>query len=176
MYAARDRGEEIPDTWLLDAEGRPTTDPSGFPEVGSLQPAAGHKGYGLAVLVELLAGVATGAATTWKVGNWMWGEDSAPTNHGAGFIAIDATSIVGNFEARVEEFVDEVHGSPTADGVDRILVPGEPEWLRYDESMERGVLLPDDVAASLGEAMKFVGMDPDSLVATSSDRKEVDHE
>ncbi|MCX6913695.1 MAG: Ldh family oxidoreductase [Verrucomicrobia bacterium] len=61
VYAARTRGEKIPATWLVGGDGKPTTDPSGYPEVGALQPAAGHKGYGIALLIETLAGLLSGA-------------------------------------------------------------------------------------------------------------------
>ena len=54
-------GQTIPDGWLVNAAGEPTTDPSGFPETGALMPMAAHKGYGFALLVEVLAGVMTGA-------------------------------------------------------------------------------------------------------------------
>src|SRR5262245_45304833 len=70
VYAARARGEPIPNTWLLGADGLPTTDPSGFPKVGALQPAAGHKGYGIALLIETLSAVVTGAAITRQVRSW----------------------------------------------------------------------------------------------------------
>ncbi len=64
VYAARTRGESIPNTWLVGADGKPTTDPSGYPQVGALQPAAGHKGYGIALLIEALSGVLSGASVT----------------------------------------------------------------------------------------------------------------
>src|SRR3954466_3282352 len=104
VYAARMRGEPIPDTWLVGADGRPTTDPTGYPQVGALQPAAGHKGYGLSLLIETLSGILTGAGFTWRVGNWMWDDGKQPTNHGAAFIAIDINAIMpaSQFASRME--------------------------------------------------------------------------
>jgi ureidoglycolate dehydrogenase (NAD+) len=161
VYAARQRGEAIPGNWLVGADGKPTTDPSGYPEKGALQPAAGHKGYGLALLIEMLAGNLSGAAITKEVGSWIFGDPSRPTNHGAAFIAIDVSQMVSlkTFIKRSEALIDEIHGAPRAEGTDRIYVPGEMEWERYDRTQTAGIALPSDVIASLREAAKLSGQD-----------------
>jgi ureidoglycolate dehydrogenase (NAD+) len=160
VYAARTRGERIPDTWLVGADGRPTTDPSGYPDVGALQPAAGHKGYGIALLIESLSGILSGAAFTWRVGTWMWDDGTKPTNHGAAFLAIDTNAIMpaAEFARRMEALVDEIHSAPRADGVDRLYVPGEMEWDRHAQAMKQGIQLPPDVIASLQEAAAMAGL------------------
>jgi ureidoglycolate dehydrogenase (NAD+) len=161
VYAARTRGEQIPNNWLLGADGKPTTDPSGYPQTGALQPAAGHKGYGIALLIETLAGVLTGASITWKVGSWLHDDGTKPTQHGASFIAIDVEAMMpkGQFAQRMESLVDEIHNASRADGVDRIYVPGEMEWERYERAMRDGIALPSDVYASLQEAAGMSGLD-----------------
>lgn len=160
VYAARTRGERIPDTWLVGADGKPTTDPSGYPDVGALQPAAGHKGYGIALLIETLSGVLSGAAFTWRVGTWMWDDGTRPTNHGAAFIAVDTNLVMpaAEFARRIEALVDEIHQAPRAHGVDRLFVPGEMEWERHARAMKEGIPLPPDVVGSLEEAAKMVGL------------------
>lgn len=160
VYAARTRGEQIPNTWLVGANGKPTTDPSGYPHIGALQPAAGHKGYGIALLIETLAGVLSGAAITHKVGSWLHDDGAGPTDHGAAFIAIDIQSMMPaeKFKQRMEGLVDEIHQSPLADGAERIYVPGEMEWERYDHSLREGIALPSDVVASLEEVATMVGL------------------
>ena len=160
VYAARFRGEKIPDTWLIDANGRPTTDPSAYPDAGALQPAAGHKGYGISLLIEMLSGVLTGAAVTWKVGSWMWDDGTGPTHHGAAFIAIDVNAIMpaADFARRMESLVDEIHAAPRADGVERLFVPGEMEWERHARAMKVGIALPEDVVASLKNAAEMTGI------------------
>ena len=162
VYAARQRGEAIPNNWLIGADGKPTTDPCGYPETGALQPAAGHKGYGLALLIEMLAGNLTGAGITKEVGSWIFDDPTKPTNHGAAFIVIDVGAMqpLQTFTERAEALVDEIHGAPRADGVDRIYVPGEMEWERYDKAQTGGIALPSDVIASLREAAKLSGQDP----------------
>jgi len=160
VYAARTRGERIPDTWLIGADGRPTTDPSGYPDVGALQPAAGHKGYGIALLIETLSGILSGAAFTWRVGTWMWDDGTQPTNHGAAFIALDTNLIMpaAEFARRMEVLVDEIHAAPRADGADRLFVPGEMEWERHARALKEGIQLPPDVVASLAEAARMTGL------------------
>ena len=161
VFAARTRGEKIPNNWLLGADGKPTTDPSGYPQIGALQPAAGHKGYGIALLIEVLAGALTGASLTWKVGSWLNDDGTNPTDHGAAFIAIDVASMMpaAQFAQRMESLVDEIHNAPRADGTDRIYVPGEMEWERYESAMRDGITLPSDVFASLQEAAEIIGLD-----------------
>ena len=158
VYAARMRGEAIPASWLVGADGKATTDPSGYPQVGALQPAAGHKGYGISLLIETLAGILSGAAFTWRVGNWMWDDGTQPTHHGAAFIAIDTDAIMPatEFARRMEAMVDEIHQAPRADGAERLYVPGEMEWERYERAMKDGIMLPPDVAEKLfGVATEF---------------------
>jgi ureidoglycolate dehydrogenase (NAD+) len=160
VYAARTRGETIPNTWLVGPDGKPTTDPSGYPEKGALQPAAGHKGYGIALLIETLAGALSGAAITWKVGSWLWDDGKTPTDHGAAFIAIDCDAMMPKerFAQRMEGLLDEIHNAPKADGVDRLYVPGEMEWDRYARAKKNGIALPPDVLASLKEAATMSGL------------------
>jgi LDH2 family malate/lactate/ureidoglycolate dehydrogenase len=164
VYAARTCGEQIPNNWILDANGKPTTDASGFPQAGALQPAAGHKGYGIALLIETLAGVLTGAAITKGVASWMFDDGAKPTKHGAAFIAVDVASMMplGQFTQRIEGLVDEIHNAPRADGVDRIFLPGEMEWERYERAMREGIALPADVFSSLQEAAKMSGLNLES--------------
>ena len=159
VYAARQRGESIPANWLVGGDGRPTTDPSGYPEVGALQPAAAHKGYGLALMIETLSGLLTGAGVTRQIGSWLWDDPSKATNHGAAFLVIDVNAIMPmkDFVRRAEGLVDEIHAAPRADGVEKLLLPGELEWSRLDQAQKEGIALPSDVVASLRESATMSG-------------------
>src|SRR6266542_736724 len=161
VYAAKERGEPIPIHWLLGADGKPTTNPSGFPDTGALTPAAGHKGYGLALLIETLSGILSGAEFTWRVRSWTFDDPAVPTNHGAAFLAIDPGALMplAQFTRRVEELVDEIHAAPRAEGVDRLYVPGEMEWERHDRSLKEGIRLPGDVVERLQSAAELTGLD-----------------
>lgn len=163
VYAARQAGRQIPGDWLIGSDGNPTSDATLYPDGGAaLAPAAGHKGYGLALLVEALSGLLTGAAMTWQVGDWMRGDASVPTGHGAAFLAVDVEAIApgGEFAKRVTELIDEVHATPPADGVERVLLPGEREWANGRRVATGGISLPADVVASLELAATAASVPP----------------
>src|SRR5207253_9002272 len=89
VLVAAAAGEQLPPGCIVDAEGRPTTDPQRFLDGGGLLPFGGHKGYGLSVLAELLGGALTGAATAAERGGEIF------SRTGALFVALDA----GTFRA-----------------------------------------------------------------------------
>lgn len=152
VYAAHQLGRPISPDWIIDRQGRPTTDGSLYPHHAALAPMTGHKGYGLALLIEGLAGLATGAAITTQIDSWMFGDPSAATNHGAAFLAIDVAAMSGGvavFAQRVQSLIDEIHAAPTADGVDRVLLPGEREWAHRRRALDEGIALPADVIAAI---------------------------
>ncbi len=160
VYQAIARGETIPSTWLLDRTGHATTDPAVFLEGGALQPAAGHKGYGFALLIEALSGPLSGASMTSTIGNWMWGDATVATDHGAAFIAIDAGTISGGgFADRVSDLIDEMNGAEPTDASAPVLVPGELEWSSYERSMTEGLVLPADVLENLERATEMTGVE-----------------
>jgi LDH2 family malate/lactate/ureidoglycolate dehydrogenase len=162
VYAAKARGELIPNNWIIDANGRPTSDASGFPQVGALLPMAGHKGYGLSLLIETLSGILSGAAVTWGVRSWAHDDASLHTLHGAAFLAIDVKCIAPpeEFARKVEALINEIHSAPRADGVERLLVPGELEWERHDRALREGIKLPPDVVEKVIQAAEIAGLSP----------------
>lgn len=154
VIRARLLGEMIPEGWLTDADGIPTTDPSGFPETGALLPMAAHKGYGFALLVETLAGVMTGAAMTRQQPSWVIGMPGSPSgyaNQGQVFMAIDAGMMLSpaEFEGRMAWLADYIHATPKAAGSERTYLPGEMEWERRERALREGIDLPPDVVESL---------------------------
>ena len=166
VYAAHQLGRPIPADWLVDRRGRPTTDASLFLIRPRSAPMTGHKGYGLALLIEGLAALATGAAVTTQVGGWMFGDPSAPTNHGAAFLALDVAAMAGGaaaFAGRVQALIDEIHAAPTAEGVDRLLLPGEREWANRRRALDEGIALPADVVAAIAPLAAELGPVPDWL-------------
>lgn len=151
VYQAQAFGETIPLGWLVDSDGLPTTDPAGYPQSKTLMPMAGHKGYGLALLIEILSAVITGAAITSRVGSWMADDPSKATHHGAAFVAINVGAImpIGDFKARIDRLVREIRDAPLAKDSKRIYLPGQMEWERRDEALKHGLMLPADVVANL---------------------------
>ncbi|WP_020470986.1 Ldh family oxidoreductase [Zavarzinella formosa] len=165
VYAAHQRGETIPPTWLIGPDGHPTTDGSLYPKQASLAPMAGHKGYGLGLWCEILSAVLPGGAMTWQVGSWMFDPADQPSKHNAGFLAIDVATIAPptDFTARIRSLINEIHASPKADGVDHLLMPGEREWSNRRQAMTKGIPLPADVIEKLRLAAEMTGYHPDWL-------------
>jgi LDH2 family malate/lactate/ureidoglycolate dehydrogenase len=141
IYLARQRGEPIPKDWALDAEGRPTTDAERA-IAGLVAPMAGHKGYGIAVMIDLLAGVLSGSAFGAAVHGPY--EPAAPSGAGHLMIALDIAAFlpVAEFEARSARLVDELKSAPRADGIDEIFYPGEQEARRAEQAARDGLHLP----------------------------------
>lgn len=172
IYAARQRGETIPSTWLIDRDGKPTTDALSYPQSSCLAPMAGHKGYGFGLWCEVLSAVLPGGNMTWQVGSWMFDDPSMPSNHNASFIAIDVEAMMDMkvFSERLQHLIDEIHSAPTAEGIESVLLPGEREWRNYDLACERGIPLPEDVIASLATASQLTGTPlPESLTKSSKE-------
>jgi ureidoglycolate dehydrogenase (NAD+) len=160
VYAAIQRGEPIPPTWLIGPDGRPTTDGTLYPHHAALAPMAGHKGYGLGLWCEILSALIPGGNVTWQVGSWIFDEPSRPSWHNAAFIVIDIAAIAGpdGFDRRLKSLIDELHAAPAADGVDRVLLPGEREWANYHRARTQGISLPADVCDNLRDAADLTGV------------------
>lgn len=139
QFAAR--GEAVPAGWLVNSDGEPTTDPSLLWSDGALTPAAGHKGFGLAVLVEILAGVLSGAAMMSRVGSLA---DSAPSGTGHWVSAFDPSAfmLADEFRERLTWLRDEVHASARGSGTDPPRLPGE--GARHAELLAESALQVDE--------------------------------
>jgi len=160
VYAAIQRGETIPDSWLIGPDGLPTTDGSLYPQQAALAPMAGHKGYGLALWCEILSAVLPGGNITRQVGSWMFDEPNRPSWHNASFTILDAGAIspAGDFRQRLRTLIDEIHAAPTAEGIERVLLPGEREWTNFRRAHAIGIELPADVQEKLRQAAQLTGV------------------
>ncbi len=170
VYAAIQRGEPIPNTWLIGPDGQPTTDGSLYPQHAALAPMAGHKGYGFGLWCEILSAILPGGNMTWQVGSWIFDEPSRPSWHNASFTVIDIAAISppGEFQQRLGRLIDELHSAPTAGGVSRVLLPGEREWDNYHHAKANGINLPADVREKLCQAAEMTGVSLDDLEVTPS--------
>jgi L-2-hydroxycarboxylate dehydrogenase (NAD+) len=122
---------------------------------------AAHKGYGLAVLVETLSAILTGASVASQVLSWTFADASLPTGHGAAFLAIDVNAIMpaDTFHQRVQEAVQEIRSAPGARGAARIYLPGEMEWERREKALVEGIELPEDVVVNLRAMAEELSLD-----------------
>ena len=120
------KGIPIPEGWAFDAKGRPTTDADAA-LIGLIQPIGQHKGVGLGMIVGILSTLLSGAAYGTELGNMVDGPEAGRDGHFFLAVNIGAFEQVERFRRRVDKLVKQVHGSCRADGVDRLLVPGELE-------------------------------------------------
>ena len=150
VLAARARGEEIPDDWLIGPDGQPTADLGSFALSSWLAPLGGYKGFGLGMVVEVLAGVLTGAGITSDITSWM-AERLRPNDIGHAFLAINLGAMmpVAEFKARMDRMIRQIKATPRAPGVERITLPGEREAEKREAALAQGVPLPSDVVANL---------------------------
>lgn len=139
---------EIPPTWALDEEGRPTTSPHAALR-GTLLPMAGYKGYGLSLIIDALCGVLTGAAYGMHLGGHLADHTKPPQDVGSLFVAVTVDSFMdpAEFKARMDAALREIKDSPRAPGVDRIYAPGEIEHETRARRLQDGIPLPPEVAA-----------------------------
>jgi LDH2 family malate/lactate/ureidoglycolate dehydrogenase len=127
-------GEPIPDTWALDSEGLPTTDPAAA-LAGALLPSGGYKGYGLALALEVLTGVLAGAELGPELinisltGSASSGSATRTGTVGSFYVAVDPERFVGReaFTERIARLVALIKATPPAAGFTEVLVPGELE-------------------------------------------------
>lgn len=152
---ARDRGEEVPEGWILDRAGRPSRRPEDYYAGGMLLPAAGHKGYALSLLVEVLGGLLTGAGTP------VLPESGYKLGNGVFFLAVNVESFrpLAEFAAQVRQLVDLVKSVPPAEGVGEVLLPGEPEERVRARRLAEGVPLADTTWAKIAETARSVGVE-----------------
>ena len=138
------RGEKIPDTWGTDIKGNPTTDPKAALD-GFLLPIGGHKGYGLALMVDLFAGLLSNAAYLTHIKSWQ-DEPDEPQNLGHFFILIDTKRLGSNewLSARMLDFANILTDSPPADQSKPVIVPGMIELAKLERQRSQGIEMSSD--------------------------------
>ena len=139
IIAAAKKNEAIPLGWALDADGQPTADPQKA-LVGTVLTMAGHKGYALALLVELLSGALSGAAVGPEIGS-MYKNLDRKQNVGHFFclLHIDAFMDYAEFIRRVDETIDRLKAGRKMAGIEEILVPGERSYKKASENARIGI-------------------------------------
>jgi len=150
----------IPPGWALDASGNPTEDIQAALG-GMMLPVGGHKGYGLALVIDALCGVLTGAAFGTHIVN-LYDQGPQAQNVGHLFAALDVGVFmpVDAFKAQMDQFIREVRAQPRLPGVERIFVPGEIEHERAEENLPRGVSLSEAGWQELDALAEGLGVTP----------------
>ena len=146
---AAQKGESIPVGWMIDKQGKPLTDPKRSSE-GFLVPIGDYKGYGLNVVIGMLAGVLNGAAFGRNVVDFNR-DPGAVNNSGHMIMAmrVDNFQPLEAFKAEMDRVIREIRESKRMEGVDRIWLPGEMEHERVLERREKGIPLAEAVVVNL---------------------------
>lgn len=130
------RGSSIPLGWILDGEGRPTTDPGEYTRGGAILPfggTEGHKGYGLSAMVEIFSGLLTGLG---------FGVEPSGRHNDGCFLAVfdvEAFRPLEAFKQEVADFARYLKETPPAEGFDEVHYPGEIEHVRALRAMQEGI-------------------------------------
>ena len=141
IRSALKKGESIPPTWGTDRDGEPTTDPKAALE-GFLLPIGGYKGYGLALVVDLFAGLLSGASYLTHVKSWQ-DEPGHPQGLGHFFVIVDTRRLGSEawLAERMADFAGILHSTPPADPAKPVLLPGEIELGRLERHRREGLAI-----------------------------------
>jgi len=137
---ARSKKQQIPDTWAVDEQGLPTTDPYA---VQGLLPIAGAKGYGLMMMVDILAGSMLGLAFGKQVTS-MYADLTEKRRLGQFLLVIDPSRFTDTetFKQSVDQMVIELHAIPPVKGQSQVYYPGEISQIHFEKAQQEGVLIP----------------------------------
>jgi uncharacterized oxidoreductase len=154
MRVKKNRRQQAPLGWFIDAEGRPNTDPEKFyaDPPGSLLAAGDHKGYGLSLAVEILGGIVSGTGAA--------GPGKGVFANGTLMICLDVARFLppADFEKQVGALFEWVRSAPLAQGAAEILIPGEPEARLEAERRRAGIPVEDETWAQIEAAARDLGV------------------
>lgn len=141
----------IPLGWAIDQKGRPTTDASEALK-GSVLPFGEHKGYCIALMIDILSGILSGASYGPHLGP-LWNNAETYQNLGFFLMAIDIASFrdIDDFKGQIDQMIDDIKASENAPDTDEILVPGEIEFRNEQYNHKHGILVGAGVLNDLEE-------------------------
>jgi LDH2 family malate/lactate/ureidoglycolate dehydrogenase len=160
VKAKAQRGEMMPEGWMIDRQGQPLLDPTKSDE-GFLLPIGGYKGYGLSLIVGILAGTLNGAAMGSQVIDFNK-DFTTTTNTGQAIAVIDPAAFgdIDEFKQNVDRLVQELRGANRMPGVDRIWLPGEQSHQKRLDHEKNGVMLAPSLVNQLNELATQLKISP----------------
>ncbi len=160
VKAKAKRGEMMPEGWMIDRQGKPLTDPNRASE-GFLLPIGDYKGYGLALVVGLLAGTLGGAAMGKEVVDFN-ADHVTVTNTGQAILVIDLSAFgdVSHFKGAVDTLVKDIRNSERLPGVERIWLPGEQSHQKRQAYQAAGIPIANNLIQDLDTLAQDLGIAP----------------
>ncbi|MEN9995529.1 MAG: putative oxidoreductase YjmC [Pseudomonadota bacterium] len=160
VKAKAQRGEMMPEGWMIDRQGQPLLDPTKSDE-GFLLPIGGYKGYGLSLVVGILAGTLNGAAMGSQVIDFNK-DFTTTTNTGQAIAVIDPAAFgdIDEFKQNVDRLVQELRGANRMPGVDRIWLPGEQSHQKRLDHEKNGVMLAPSLVKQLNDLATQLNISP----------------
>src|SRR5499427_3049171 len=154
------RGEAMPVGWMTDREGKPLTDPKRADE-GLLLPIGDYKGYGLSLIIGLLAGTLNGAAFGREVVDFVKQQDKATnTGHAIVAVSVEAFAPAAAFKRHVDAAIRTMREAERLPGVERIWLPGEQSHRKRQDRARDGIPMPKPLRDSLDTAGRDLGIAP----------------
>lgn len=161
---AMNKGEQVPPDCLIDDQGRPTQEPrfTVVPPFGALLTFGGHKGFGLAMMCELLGG-ALAAGATQRTGD----ASKKRVLNGMFSVLVDPAQLADRtaFEAEAQAFIDWARASPVREGFEAIQIAGEPERATRAKRTAQGVPVDATTWQEILEAAAKLGVNPADVQA-----------
>jgi L-2-hydroxycarboxylate dehydrogenase (NAD+) len=154
------RNEEMPVGWMIDQDGKPLTDPKRA-DAGLLLPIGDYKGYGLSLVVGLLAGVLNGAAFGREVVDFVkHPQEATNTGHAIVAVSIEAFAPLAEFKRNIDAAVQTMRNAQRLPGVERIQLPGEQSARKREARAEHGIPMPKSLRDSLEAVARTTGVAP----------------
>ena len=158
VILADKEGKTIPDSWAVDEEGRPTTDPKKALK-GAMLPFGGPKGYAIAFIIEVLCSTLSGAYHSREINNF-WTDYENPQNLGYFLGVLDIGKFIPQdiFKERIDKLFDEIKSCPAAPGCGEVFIPGEIEYRSTVKMLAEGIEISDKIVADIKELGESFGV------------------
>jgi len=154
LRIAHANGSKAPLGAVVDKSGQPTTDTAAFYDGGALTTFGGHKGFGLSVMAELMAGMLSGTGLS--------SDPDYSNGNGTMLLAIDVGRFLpaSDFMEQADALDRRLHAAPTAAGFNAIQMPGEPEWRSRAERTSEGIPIAGATLRAINDLAQELGLSP----------------
>ena len=162
------RGKEIPSGWMLDRDGNDTTK---VEDCYMMTTMAGHKGFGIALVVELFATLLSGGVLSPDINNQDLADTPELSSQCFACFNISAFRDLAEFQRDAENYIDRLHTLPMKEGMGTAKYPGEIEYGCKQLNTKEGVVLPETLVDDLAKTAKELGLDAAFLKTHPTDRQ-----